>query len=81
LIYGIESIFGVQLVGGIEAIIVVALIKPLRKLFPPLVAGTVVFTIGLSLYPTAIRYMAGGSTSVYEFVNRFYNFRSNSILQ
>lgn len=63
MIYGIESIFGVQLVGGIEAIIVVALIKPLRKLFPPLVAGTVVFTIGLSLYPTAIRYMAGGSTS------------------
>ena len=61
--YGIASIFGAQLVGGIVAIIVGAFIKPLRKLFPPLVAGTVVFTIGLSLYPTAIRYMAGGSTA------------------
>lgn len=29
-------------------------------IFPPLITGTVVFTIGLSLYPTAINYMAGG---------------------
>ena len=27
---------------------------------PPLITGTVVFAIGLSLYPTAINYMAGG---------------------
>ena len=31
--------------------------------FPPLITGTVVFTIGLSLYPTAINYMAGGAGS------------------
>lgn len=59
--YGIEAIFGAQLIGGIVAILVGIFIKPLRKLFPPLVAGTVVFTIGLSLYPTAINYMAGGA--------------------
>lgn len=59
--YGIQAIFGAQLVGGIVAILVGIFIKPLRKLFPPLVAGTVVFTIGLSLYPTAIKYMAGGA--------------------
>ena len=35
----------------------------LRKLFPPLITGTVVFTIGLSLYPTAVKYMAGGQSS------------------
>lgn len=58
--YGIEAIFGAQLIGGIVAVLVGIFIKPLRKLFPPLVAGTVVFTIGLSLYPTAIKYMAGG---------------------
>ena len=61
--YGIEAIFGAQLIGGLVAILVGAFIKPLRKLFPPLVAGTVVFTIGLSLYPTAIKYMAGGAGS------------------
>ena len=32
----------------------------LGAIFPPLITGTVVFTIGLSLYPTAINYMAGG---------------------
>ena len=59
--YGIEATFGAQLIGGIVAVLVGIFIKPLRKLFPPIVAGTVVFTIGLSLYPTAIKYMAGGA--------------------
>ena len=35
-------------------------IRQIRKFFPPLITGTVVFAIGLSLYPTAINYMAGG---------------------
>ena len=35
----------------------------MRSLFPPLVTGTVIFTIGVSLYPTAIKYMAGGAGS------------------
>ena len=59
--YGIEAIFGAQLVGGFVAMLFGAFLKPMRKLFPPLVAGTVVFSIGLSLYPTAVNYMAGGS--------------------
>lgn len=58
--FSLAAIFGAQLVGGIVAIIVGALINKIRKFFPPLIAGTVVFTIGLSLYPTAINYMAGG---------------------
>ena len=43
-------------------------IKPIRRLFPPVITGTVVFTIGLSLYPTAINYMAGGTGNTYESV-------------
>ena len=58
---GIPAILGAQVVGGICAILVGLTIKKIRRLFPPLIAGTVVFTIGLSLYPTAINYMAGGS--------------------
>ena len=58
---GIPAILGAQIVGGICAILVGASIKKIRKFFPPLIAGTVVFTIGLSLYPTAINYMAGGT--------------------
>lgn len=58
--YGIAGIFGAQLVGGCVAVLVGIFIKHVRKFFPPLVAGTVVFTIGLSLYPIAINYIAGG---------------------
>ncbi len=59
-LYGLEGIFGAQLIGGIAALVVGIFIKRLKKYFPPIVAGTVVLTIGLSLYPVAAGYMAGG---------------------
>lgn len=58
--YNLGALFGAQLVGGFCAFLVGIFVKRLRKFFPPLITGTVVFTIGLSLYPTAINYMAGG---------------------
>lgn len=61
--FGIPGILGAQIVGGVVAIIVGAFVMQIRKFFPPLITGTVVFTIGLSLYPTAINYMAGGTSS------------------
>ncbi len=61
--YSIAAIFGAQLIGGIVAVFVGLFVKKLRILFPPLITGTVVFTIGLSLYPTAVKYMAGGESS------------------
>ena len=61
--YDIATILGAQLIGGFAAILVGLFIKKLRQLFPPIVTGTVVFTIGLSLYPTAINYIAGGTSS------------------
>ncbi len=61
--FGLPAIFGAQIVGGIMAILVGIFIKKIRRFFPPLIAGTVVFTVGLSLYPTAINYMAGGTAS------------------
>ncbi|MCI9440126.1 MAG: purine permease [Ruminococcus sp.] len=61
--FNIATILGAQIVGGIVAIIVGTFIKQIRKFFPPLITGTVVFAIGLSLYPTAINYMAGGTGS------------------
>ena len=52
--------FWSQIVGGIVALVMGLLVRQIRVFFPPLITGTVVFTIGLSLYPTAINYMAGG---------------------
>ena len=61
--FGIAAIFGPQLVGSILVIIVGLFIKKIRVLFPPLVTGTVILSIGLSLFPVAIKYMAGGAGS------------------
>lgn len=61
--FGLPAIFGAQLFGGVVAIYVGIFIKRIRSFFPPLITGLVVFTVGLSLYPTAINYMAGGTSS------------------
>lgn len=61
--YGVATILGSQIVGGCVAIVVGLLVRKIRVFFPPLITGTVVFTIGLSLYPTAINYMAGGTSN------------------
>ena len=61
--YGIAAIMGAEIIGGIVAVVMGLLVKKIRVFFPPLITGTVVFTIGLSLYPTAINYMAGGTSS------------------
>ncbi|MEG1448456.1 MAG: solute carrier family 23 protein, partial [Oscillospiraceae bacterium] len=58
--FDLATIFGAQLGGGIVAVLVGIFIKKLMFFFPPLVTGTVVLAIGLSLYPTAVNYMAGG---------------------
>ncbi|MBO5460319.1 MAG: purine/pyrimidine permease [Ruminococcus sp.] len=63
---GIDTILGAMLFGGVVAILVGIFIKQIRKVFPPLVIGTVIFAIGLSLYKTAINYMAGNSSNTYE---------------
>ena len=61
--FDIATILGAQIIGGVVALLVGLNIKRIRKFFPPLITGTVVFSIGLSLYPTAINYMAGGASS------------------
>ena len=54
--YDVATILGAMIAGGIVAVFVGLFIRSIRRFFPPLI----VFTIGLSLYPTAINYMAGG---------------------
>lgn len=61
--FDLHTILGAEIVGGCVAILFGIFVKQIRKLFPPLITGTVIFTIGLSLYPTAVKYMAGGAGS------------------
>ena len=58
--FNIATIFGAQIIGGIIAIIFGIFSEKLGKLFPEVVTGAVIFSIGLSLYSTAIKYIAGG---------------------
>jgi len=59
--FDLPTILGAEIVGGCVAVVFGIFVKQIRKLFPPLITGTVIFTIGLSLYPTAVKYMAGGA--------------------
>lgn len=61
--YGVTAIYGSILVAGLFVVIFARFFGKLQKLFPPIVRGTVVTIIGLSLIPTGIRNMAGGEGS------------------
>ena len=47
--------------GGLFEMALGFFIKPLRKLFPPVVTSLVIISIGLSLLPVGINYFGGGS--------------------
>ncbi len=56
----IAIIFGAQIVGALFSVLFGLGLKYILPLFPPLVSGTVVLVIGLSLYPVAMNYIGGG---------------------
>lgn len=58
---GLPGIIGATILGGIFEVVLSYFIRPLMKLFPPIVTGTVVCLIGLTLLPVSIDWAAGGS--------------------
>ncbi len=58
--YGVTTIYGAIIFTGIFIVLFAPFFSKITKLFPPVVIGTVVTMIGLSLIPTGIRNMAGG---------------------
>ncbi|NLZ74196.1 MAG: purine/pyrimidine permease, partial [Bacteroidales bacterium] len=60
---GMSGVLGAQLVGALVGILVGLGFKKIRFLFPPIVTASVVLTVGISLYGTAVKYMAGGEGS------------------
>lgn len=57
---GISAVFGAALVGSLVMIIGSRFMPQIRKLFPPVVSGTVVMLIGLTILPVAVDWFAGG---------------------
>lgn len=60
---GMSAVLGAQLVGALAGILFALIFRHIRFLFPRVVTASVVITIGISLYSTAVRYMAGGVTT------------------
>ncbi|PFL71367.1 xanthine permease [Bacillus cereus] len=58
--YGVSSIYGAIIAAGLFVVIFAKLFGKLVKLFPPVVTGSVVTVIGVTLVPVAINDMAGG---------------------
>ena len=57
------AIMGASIIGGLFEGVLGAFIKPLRKFFPPVVKGTVVLSIGLSLISVGVNSFGGGSSA------------------
>ncbi|WMJ79743.1 nucleobase:cation symporter-2 family protein [Clostridium sp. MB40-C1] len=58
--YGISEIFCATIVAALVEVILSKFIRPLKRFLPPVVTGTVVTLIGLTIIPVAIDWLAGG---------------------
>lgn len=61
--YGINSIFGSIIASGLIVVIISKFFGKLVRFFPPVVTGSVVTIIGITLIPVAINNLAGGQGS------------------
>ncbi len=61
LSYG--AVMGASIIGGLFESVLGFLLKPLRKFFPPIVTGTVVISIGLSLISVGVNSFGGGASA------------------
>lgn len=58
------AIMGATIVGGLFESVLGLFVKPLRRFFPPVVTGTVVLSMGLSLIPVGINSFGGGDSAL-----------------
>ncbi|MCX2456178.1 nucleobase:cation symporter-2 family protein [Lacticaseibacillus nasuensis] len=65
--YDFQTMYGAIIVAGIFVFLISGLFAKLRRLFPPLVTGTLITVIGLSLIPVAFQNLGGGSTTAKDF--------------
>ncbi|MBY0096604.1 nucleobase:cation symporter-2 family protein [Mesobacillus maritimus] len=61
--YGISAIYGAILVSGLFVVLISKSFGKLIRFFPPVVTGSVVTIIGITLIPVAMNNMAGGEGS------------------
>lgn len=67
---GVGAIYGSIIASGIFVVLVSGFFSKIKRLFPPIVTGTVITVIGLTLIPVAIEKMGGGDSSATNFGNQ-----------
>jgi uric acid transporter len=60
---GLRRIFGAVVVAGIIGFLLAPVFNQLLHFFPPVVTGSVITVIGISLLPVAVRWAGGGAGS------------------
>lgn len=63
----IGTMYGSIIAAGIFIVLISGFFSKIAKLFPPLVTGTVITVIGLSLIPVAVEKIGGGSRQAADF--------------
>lgn len=60
---GMQGIFGATIAAGFFGMLIAPFMSKVVRFFPPLVTGTVITSIGLSLFPVAVNWAGGGSAA------------------
>jgi uric acid transporter len=60
---GIQAVFGSVMVASLIGLVITPLFSKIIKFFPPVVTGTVITTIGLTLMPVAANWAMGGNSA------------------
>lgn len=64
---GVGAMYGSIIAAGVFVVLIAGVFSKIKKLFPPLVTGTVITVIGLTLIPVAITKMGGGDAAAESF--------------
>lgn len=65
--FSINTMYGAIIVAGIFVFLIAGFFSKIKKLFPPVVTGTLITTIGLTLIPVAFQNMGGGNSNAKNF--------------
>ena len=65
--FSINTMYGAIIVAGIFVFLIAGWFSKIKKLFPPVVTGTLITVIGLTLIPVAFQNMGGGNAQAKDF--------------
>lgn len=65
--FTIQTMYGAIIVAGIFVCLVSGQFSKVKRLFPPVVTGTLITVIGLTLIPIAVQNIGGGNASAKDY--------------